>query len=154
RARIVAEEKVDEILLLLNAAFEIRDLFACGVNKLFALPDIEERCIAMVGQNGDETQRFASGGQRITRDFELEVQGAELEVGGSNVRDKREDNRATAPLGGEEGSTSGLSRASIATPKVKLPGPGDAELTGTLLQWRENRRFCRTGGAERSVAAE
>ena len=46
-AWIVSEESANEILFLLNAAFEVGYLFAGCVDKLFGLADVEIRGIAM-----------------------------------------------------------------------------------------------------------
>lgn len=71
------------------------------------------------------------------REFELKIERAELEVGGSNTGDNGSDHGAAAPLGGEKGSARGFGGAAILSPEIELPRGGKGHLPGGLLDsWK------------------
>ena len=47
-AGIISKKSADEIFLLLDAAFEVGNFFAGGVNELFGLAHVKLRSIAAV----------------------------------------------------------------------------------------------------------
>ena len=56
RARVVSQQGANEILLLLNAALEIGNFFACCVHELFSLANVQFGCIAVIGEDGGEAK--------------------------------------------------------------------------------------------------
>jgi len=47
-ARVISEQGAEKIFSLLDAAFEVGDFFAGGVDELFSLADVKFRRVAMI----------------------------------------------------------------------------------------------------------
>src|ERR1700678_3335064 len=117
-SRISAQQNIDEIFVLLNLPFDIWYRFGGGIHKLLGLPHVDERSRTILLEGLFELQRILARRQRLLGDFQLEIESAELEVCGCDVRDNGVDDGATAPFAGEQIRARRFRGPTIFTPEI------------------------------------
>src|SRR3954462_12657419 len=75
-----AQQDGDEILLLLDAPFEVGNRPGCRVHELLRLPDVDHRGRAPLLTDAREIERLVARGQRPPGDVELQIERAERKV--------------------------------------------------------------------------
>src|SRR5215813_14188343 len=95
---IPAHENADEVLLLRDALFEVRDGGPRAEHELLGLPDVEHGRRATVREQLRQAQRVLSGRERPARDLQLEILLAQLEIGDRDVADEGTDDLTLGPF--------------------------------------------------------
>jgi len=104
-ARIVSQKYADGVLLLTDLTFEIGDFRCSRVNQLLRFPDIRQRIDSVLFESLRQLQRLTALCEGAVRNFQFEIQLAELEVTGGEVRDQSRHYLVLSPLIREQGRT-------------------------------------------------
>src|ERR1700674_1299898 len=108
----------------------------------------------MIRKNRGEAKGLAARGQSILREFQLKIESAELKVRRGDICDQGADHGTATPLCGEQGGASGFCGAAILSPEIKLPGGGEIQLSGGLLECGKDNRFRTTLRGKICASAE
>ena len=130
--RIFAEQNADEVLLLLNPLFKVRDGCSGGKDELLSLADIEQRGCAVIGKNLGQPERVFSRRKRLARDFQFQIQLAQLEICAGHVAHQRTDNRALCPLLCQQAGPSRLRGPPVSSPEVQFPCRRETQLVAVV----------------------
>src|ERR1700756_495922 len=79
-ARIVTQQRANEIFFLLDLPLQIRDGFSGNGNQLFRLAHIQHRAGSAVGQCASKLERFLARNKCTSRNVKLKIQRAELKI--------------------------------------------------------------------------
>ena len=100
---ISSDEDADEVFLLFDPPFEIRDRGPRAEHELFGLPHVEHGGGAAVRKELRQAQRVLPRRERLARDLQFEVLFAQLEIGARHIADERTDDLTLRPLLRREG---------------------------------------------------
>ena len=136
--RIISQKYADGILLLRDLPLKVRNLRGGGVHQLLGLPDVQQRADSVLLQSLRELQRFVARVESAFRDLQLEIELAQLEIGGCQIRNKSRSYFFLSPLIGEQSCPRSLGGAAILSPKIEVIGGGCSQLPLSELV-RRNR---------------
>ena len=117
---ILAEQHADEILLLRDLTLQLGHSRHGLLVLRFGLPVVALRHRTFVGADSLQLCGLAQTLRRLSRDLELAIQCAQLDVAGGDGRDDGQHDRAFALLTGEQTGPSRLRRAPQPAPDIEL----------------------------------
>ena len=125
---VVPQQDAELVFLLADLALQVRDPGAGGVHQGVGLGHVLPGHHAPVVAQLDQALGGLEGFQGSLGDFQLAVQGAQLEVGPGHVGHHRGPHRPLGPLGGQGLGLGGFGQVPEAPEQVDLPEEVKVEL--------------------------
>src|SRR5262249_17873511 len=117
----LAQQEVDQVLLLRDAPLEVRDRRLRDGDVALGLRYLEPRRDAPFEPVLEQLQRAFARLERVLRDRELVVELAEVEVRLAHARYERDEHAAPGVLGREILRLGARAQAAHASPQIELP---------------------------------
>ena len=138
-AGVPPQQEAEQVLLRLDLPFEVGDGGAGGGERRRGAGGLERGGGAGFEAPAEQGVGFLERGRRPPGDLELQVELAQAEVGGRDVRDEGEQDPAAGLLGGQVAGERRLVQAADAAPQVDLPGEAEVDVV-EVHRGRDGRR--------------
>ena len=122
RIGIIAQKRADEVLLLLDASFQVGYVLSCKGDQLFRLSHVEHGADPAVCQRTSKLQRLLARTQGSARDLKLKVVRTKLEIRGGNIAYQCVRDCTLCPLGCQQIGTGRLRGSAVLAPEIEVPG--------------------------------
>src|SRR5262249_6133633 len=120
-AGVLAQEEAQKVLGLSDLALEVLEHGAGGEEEVLCLRHVEAGAHADVALGPDECETALAGLDGAAGNRELEIERAELEIGGGHFGDHRDEHGSPRLLAREELGPSRLGEAADPAPDVDFP---------------------------------